>query len=153
MITEIIIAKTQEDYKICDNFLSKLISYESGFDNSIMQNVKINGLSERNSQHDGVYYAYAKQNNELAGFVFAYLKNSKGTVSTTNVINLEALYIEENFRNSGIGKQLVKSVEVWAENNYSKDYIIEITCLGNNLNALDFYKHLDYKPVKIILRK
>ena len=151
MNIEIIQAKTKEDCKICDEFLSKLINYESGFDSTILSDVKVNGLCEKNLTATDVYIAYAKQENPI-GYIFGYLQSPKGKVRTTNVLILEALYVEPNNRNMGVGKTLLKSFEDWAKEKYD-DFIIEITYINGNDNAQKFYESLGYKSVKTILRK
>ena len=148
---EIIQAKTKEDCIICDEFLSKLITYESSFDSTILSDVKVNGLCEKNLKHDGVYVAYAKDKKPI-GYIFGYLQNPKGKIRTTNVLILEALYVDENKRNKDVGKALLKSFEEWAKNNYD-DYTIEITYINLNNNAQKFYEKMGYVPVKTTLRK
>lgn len=101
--------------------------------------------------NENTYVAYA-QMGEPVGYIFAYLKNPKGKVNTTNIIELEALFIDEAFRKNNIGKLLLNSLEEWAKETY-KDFAIEITTLNTNVNAIAFYEHLGYKPVKTILRK
>ena len=149
---EIIQAKTKIDCDICDDFLSKLIAYESLFDSSIMPDVKVCGLCEKNLQHDGIYIAYAKTTKPI-GYIFGYLQNPKGKIRNTNVLILEALYVENEFRNLGIGKKLLKSFEDWAQKTYANDYAIEITYINSNENARKFYEKMGYSPVKTTLRK
>lgn len=145
-------AKTKEDCVICDEFLSKLIKYESMFDSSIMSNIKINGLCQKNLQHDGIYIAYAKSEKPV-GYIFGYLQNPKGKIRNTNVLILEALYVEKECRNQGVGKMLLKSFEEWAKKTFNNDYVIEITYINSNENAEKFYKSMGYSAVKTTLRK
>ena len=149
---KIIEVKHKEDFEICDKFLSKLISYESNLDDTILSDVKISGLCESNVKHDGVYVAYAKKEVPI-GYIFGYLQNPKGKIRTTNVLILEALFVEKEFRGLGVGKMLLKSFEEWASKTFNNDYTIEITYINNNEQAKKFYEKMGYAPVKTILRK
>ena len=137
----IIRVKNDRDCQICDEFLEKLINFESNCDSIILSNVNVKDVHKNSLAHYYVYIAYATNENPI-GYIFAYLKNPKGKVNTTNVIVLEALYIEEHYRRKGVGKSLVKSLEDWAKECFQKDFVIEITSINNNENAMGFYKHL-----------
>ena len=136
---------------ICDEFLSKLINFEADCDNVILKNVKVSDIHKKSLANDHVYIAYAK-NIMPIGYIFAYLKSPKGKINSTNVINIEALFVEEKDRRKGVGKKLMQAVENWAKETFGSDYAIEITALNNNTNAVEFYKHLGYGEVKTILR-
>ena len=151
MNVEIIKAKTKEDCKICDEFLSKLISYEAGLDGIINKNVNVSGPCENNIKQDDVFVAYAKAE-KPAGYVFGYRQFNKGKIYNTNILVLEALYVDENFRKQGVGKLLLNAFENWAKNKYV-DYVIEITYIASNENAKRFYEKMGYLPVKSTLRK
>ena len=151
MKIEIIQAKTKEDCKICDEFLSKLINYESSLDNIINKKVNVSGPAENNIKQNDVYVAYAKAEKPL-GYVFGYRQFAKGKIYNKNILILEALYVDEEFRNEGVGKLLLKAFENWANEKY-EDYVIEITYINDNKNAQNFYKSLGYEPVKTTLRK
>lgn len=148
---EIIQAKTKEDCKICDGFLSKLINYESSLDRVINKNVNVSGPAENNIKQDDVFVAYAKAEKPV-GYVFGYRQFNKGKIYNTNILVLEAIYVEENCRKQGVGKLLLKTFENWAKEKY-KDFVIEITYINANENAKRFYESLGYKISKVTLRK
>lgn len=150
---EIIRAKTKEDCEICCKFMSKLIKYEAGLDGSINFDVEVGDLFEKNLNNQYFYFAYAKQEEVPIGFIFGYLQVGKGKVRSTNIVNLEGIFVDENFRKTGVGKQLLNSFENWAKEKFGKDFVIEITYINSNENAKKFYDSLGYKPVKTILRK
>ena len=151
-LIEIVKAKTIDDCKICSKFMSKLINYEASFDRSINQNVNVSELFEKNLNNEHFYFAYAKLGVPI-GFVFGYLQVGKGKVRSTNIVNLEGIFVDENYRAKGVGKKLLNSFENWANKQYNNDYQIEITYINSNVNAKHFYESLGYVPVKTILRK
>ena len=148
----IIKAETIQDCKICSEFMSKLINYEAGLDSTINSNVYVDGLFEKNLDNKDLYFAYAKAD-EPIGFVFGYLQVPKGKVRSTNILNLEAIFVEEKYRHCGEGKELLKFFEDWAKKQYNNDFVIEITYIKSNEKAKKFYEHLGYKHIKTILRK
>ena len=148
---EIVKVQTKEDCEICDEFLSKLINYESSFDNIINAKVNVSGPTENNIKQDDVFVAYAKAEKPV-GYVFGYRQFNKGKIYNTNILVLEALYVEKEFRKQGIGEMLLKSFENWAKEKYG-DYVIEITYINANENAQKFYEKMGYSPVKSTLRK
>ena len=148
---KIIQAKTKEDCKICDEFLRKLINYESSLDCIINTNVDVKGPAENNIKQDNVFVAYAKSEKPL-GYVFGYRQFNKGKIYNKDILILEALYVEKDYRKQGIGKMLVTSFENWAKEKY-KDYVIEISYINANKNAQKFYEKIGYAPVKTTLRK
>lgn len=148
---EIVQAKTKEDCEICDKFLSKLINYESSLDNIINEKVNVSGPAENNIKQDDVFVAYAKAGNPL-GYVFGYRQFAKGKIYNKNILILEALYVDEEFRKQGVGKLLLNAFENWAKNKY-QDYVIEITYISSNENAKRFYEKMGYATSKITLRK
>ena len=148
---EIVKAKTKEDCKICDEFLGKLINFESSLDNIINNNVEVSGPAENNIKQEDVFIAYAKADKPV-GYVFGYRQFNKGKIYNKNILILEALYVEKEFRKQGVGKLLVTAFENWAKEKYN-DYVIEITYISSNKNAQKFYESMGYSLVKTTLRK
>ena len=148
---QIIQAKTKEDCEICDNYLSKLINYESSFDSVINQNVLVNGPAENNVKQEDVFLAYAKTDVPV-GYILGYRQFKKGKIYNKNILILEALYIDEQSRHYGVGKKLLQAFESWANEHY-EDFVIEITYINSNDNARKFYESMGYKPIKTTLRK
>ena len=146
--------KTKKDCKIYDDLFSKLIKYESGFDKVILDSVKVSGFAEKHLDDKYVYMAYAKEGDSPIGFIFGFLKSSKGKVNSTNVFVVDGIYVEEEYRRQGVGKKLLDSFEYWINTIVDdKDYVIEITSIDSNTNAQGFYNHLGYGAVKTIVRK
>lgn len=135
-----------------DEMLTSLIKYESNFDSVINHSAFVEGFHKEVLNKSHVFAYYVKENDECVGYIFAYLKNPYNDVIRTNVVMLESLFIREDYRGKGIGKNLIKMLEEWANDSF-KNYVIEIVCLSNNEKALKFYESLGYCEVKTILRK
>jgi len=143
--------KTKEECALCDEFLSKLNAYESCFDDILNSEFKFKEIHEKSLKNDFVYIAVAYENVPI-GYVFSYLKTSKGKVHKTNLIEIEALFVEETFRKKGVGKKLIESVEKWAKENF-EDYVIELHAINDNVGAVSFYESLGFNAVRTIFRK
>lgn len=143
---------SEKECEICDNFLSKLINFEADFDNVINETAVVNNMYKNFFNKEYVFLAYAFEK-EPMGYVYAYLKYAKGKYDTTNVINLETMFVDEKYRKKGIGKSLIKAVEDWAKSKFKDDFVIEITAIKSNINAVKFYKDLGYEEQKIVFRK
>lgn len=148
---KIIQAKTKEDCKICDKFLSKLINFESSLDNIINSKVEVSGPAENNIKQEDVFIAFAKADKPV-GYVFGYRQFNKGKIYNKNILVLEALFVEKEYRKQGVGKMLLQAFENWAKEKYN-DYVIEITYINANKNAQKFYESMGYSLVKTTLRK
>lgn len=151
MEIKIIQAQNQEDFKICDGFLSKLIAYESTLDCVINKDVLVSGPAESNAKQNDVFIAYAKTE-EPVGFILGYRQFAKGKIYNKDILILEALYVEPNVRKRGVGKKLLLAFEEWAKQKYA-EHIIEITHIHSNENAKSFYEKMGYSTSKITLRK
>ena len=153
MNIKIIQAKTKEDCEICDKFLSKLIAFESQIDSNILKTVEIKNMHEKKLNNEHHYMSIAKLNNIPVGFIYGHLKTPKGLTTAKSIVEVSTLYVENDFRNLGIGKLLMKDFEHWAKSRYDEDCLIEIMYINNNENAKRFYEKLGYMPVRTTLRK
>ena len=143
---------SEEECDLCDEFLTKLNSYESQFDEVLESGFKFSEIHKRSLKNDYTYLAIASCDNPV-GYVFAYLKNVKGKVHNTNIVEIEALFVEDGYRGKKIGKELVDSVFCWAKECFGDDFVIELHAINNNVNAISFYKHLGFKEVRTVFRK
>ncbi len=60
------------------------------------------------------------------------------------------LFVKENFREKGIGGQLLETAKQWARSR-ELDYI-ELNVLAENENGIQFYGHKKFKAVSQIMR-
>ena len=135
-----------------DKLFNSLIKYESGFDKIINGNCVVRGFNKEMLGQPNAFAYYVKDNEECVGYIFAYLKTPYNSVMNANIVTVESLFIKEEYRGKGIGKTLIEMLGKWSEAKF-KDYVVEITCLSNNKDALKFYDKLGYMEVKTILRK
>jgi GNAT superfamily N-acetyltransferase len=138
-------AKLEEWTKIKE-LNGKLFEFDSQFDkflnlnwpNEAEQYYKYNITSK-----DSVTYVA-----EAKGKIVGYLIGAKCTpVSYLSkeykIAEIENMYVEEEFRNEGLGKKLISKFEEWAA---KKGFnLVEVTASYDNIAARKFYNSNSYK--------
>lgn len=80
---------------------------------------------------------------ELVGYCVSSIVDDIGEI--------DSIYVEESFRNEGIGDTLMKRSLYWL-NNYGIENILVKLSAGND-DVLRFYSHYGFYPKHIILKK
>lgn len=62
---------------------------------------------------------------------------------------LEGIFVDENFRNRGIARSLVKSCEDWAKEKGAKEFASD--CLLNNIQSLKFHLAIGFEEANRII--
>jgi len=84
-------------------------------------------------------FLLAEINNEIVGFSLLYIKEIKGLslLVPCKYAYLQDFIVKENFRNKGIGSQLLNESKKWAKI-HGMEYL-RLSVLPNNKNAQRFY--------------
>lgn len=107
---------------------------------------KIEGLIEHVSNGSAMVYGVF-DSDELIGYVWAYEHTFREEIR----IYVNEIHVDETYRNRGIGKQLLSSVENLAK---SKGYgALYIHAEGDNDGAIRLYQKEGYEIERIQLRK
>ncbi|MBR6778826.1 MAG: GNAT family N-acetyltransferase [Clostridia bacterium] len=152
MKKDILIKKvdTIEECKICNNLFAELIEFERNFDDTIVTCPKIEDYYERTLGREDSVLFLAISKGVAVGYVMAYIQNQKR--STENFVTIMNLYINPEYRKNGIGRSLIEHVEIFAKEKFST-CVIEIDCFINNKAAIEFYTKLDFKDIRVKMRK
>ncbi len=139
---EIIITKANdEDYKVADEFLTLLIQDERKYDDSIDSTFVVKDFYRHIKGNPEKCLLMAKDDNKAVGFIYGYLKPLEGTKE--NIAQIDALYVDDDYRHLGIGKKLIDEFSNWVkENNTSK---IEINVMEQNIIARELYYKIGFK--------
>ena len=88
----------------------------------------------------------AELNQQIVGMCTAQIlvSTAKGGI----VALIEDLVVEDAYRGKGIGKELLLSIENWANAQGAKR--LQLLADRNNIRALEFYKNLDWKGTQMI---
>lgn len=102
---------------------------------------RMNHFSSFDNEHLKITAAQESENNIL-GYAISTFEENEGCI--------HSLHVAENYRGSGIGKELMNSHIDWLKENGCKD--ISITVAVENLNTIEFYKSLGFKENTIEMR-
>lgn len=103
---------------------------------------RMNDLNIFDEQQLKITIAEDSINSQIAGYCISTFKDTIGETQT--------LHVDENLRNSGIGKKLMDNHINWLKNNGCKT--INITVAAENSNAIEFYKSLGFRPNTLEMR-
>ena len=136
-----------EDANKCDELLTKLVHDEKKYDETIDINFEVkNFYSTSLKDDDKILFGYY-QNDILVGYLYLlekYTNNVKGYF-------IDALYVEEEYRNQGYASELINEALSYAEGNDGK--YIDINVMNANIVAKELYKNIGFNEFKIMLRK
>lgn len=90
--------------------------------------------------------------NKVIGFIHLEIAETPNypSVAAHTFGQIIDLFVLENYRRRGVGKQLIAAAKQWK---VSKDLdFLELQVLGNNSQAIDFYQKMGLNVARIILR-
>ena len=101
---------------------------------------RINAFSIFDDEH--IKISIAENNGNPCGYC---ISTFEGTTGETH-----SLHVDKSERGNGIGKKLMEEHISWMKNNGCKD--INITVSVENINTIEFYKSLGFKPNTIEMK-
>ena len=99
-----------------------------------------NYISERISNNESIIFLALTESNNSAGFVQLY--DTFGSLHLGKIIILYDLYVKEECRKHGIGKQLMEKSEEYAKSIGAKG--IELSTAKDNITAQSLYEKIGY---------
>ena len=98
---------------------------------------------ETELKNDSIYYLLAFNDEVLIGYIKLNRNLSEGNLGGLKPIELQRMYVKENFIGIGVGKQLMnEAIKISMNENF------EVMWLGaweNNIQALKFYKRFGFE--------
>lgn len=80
-----------------------------------------------------------------------YIGYCVSTINKEMIGEIDSLYVKKEYRNHGIGNQLMKRALQWLDKNKVKSKIVSIG--DGNENVIDFYNHYGFHIRKIVLEQ
>ena len=99
-----------------------------------------NYISERICNNESIIFLALTESNNSAGFVQLY--ETFGSLHLGKIIILYDLYVKEECRKHGIGKQLMEKSEEYAKSIGAKG--IELSTAKDNITAQSLYEKIGY---------
>lgn len=121
---------------IVDNLLTKLIKSEKEFDSNINENFVVNNYYENRIGKDYNIIYVVEINNKIVGYLYGYLEENDSIIK--KIGHLDALYIEEDYRNKGYARKLINEFRAYCTKN-DVDHI-EVKVFSDNIKAYNLYK-------------
>jgi GNAT superfamily N-acetyltransferase len=145
----------KKDYVKVKKYLVKLLAYEhKNFDKNIRIDRKGQQTSFRNmnsalQKHKGALFV-AVEGARIIGYAMGIIiKKSEESCKWEDTGFLDEVFVEERYRNKGIGSRLVKAMIGWFRKNKIK--IINIQAYAQNL-SINLYRKLGFKDKSMGLR-
>ena len=129
----IIKVNSNDDCKICDNFLTLLIQDERKYDTTIDEKFVVKDYFINMINNQNILLLYKNENKPI-GYIFGKKIDDKYLI--------DGLYIDVIFRNKGIATKLIKVIikEIYSLG----DYEIFINVLKENKIAINLYKNIGF---------
>lgn len=136
---------TINDVDIANQYLTKLIRDEKQYDKNINENCVVNSFYENviNNENSIVLLAFCK--NVAIGYLYGYVKNN-GDAYLDKVSQLEAMYVDNEYRHMGVGNCLINQFKNWSKNKGVR--FIDINVCKDNINAIMLYQKNDFNVNK-----
>ena len=125
----------------CDELLTKLIIDEKKYNSNISDDVNINNFYPNIYNKDNNKLFIAIDDNNIIGYIYIKLISTDG-IDNNKELLIDALYIEEDYRNKGIATSLINKVKEYSINNNIK--YISINVLDKNIKAKNLYNKLGF---------
>jgi ribosomal protein S18 acetylase RimI-like enzyme len=84
----------------------------------------------------------------VIGYLVGYMKEQTD-LRPINVAEMESMYVQEDYRNQGVGTSLTTDFLAWA-NERGADRA-SVTAFAENDRAIEFYQRSGFEPMKISL--
>lgn len=136
-----------EDTKVLDYLLTMLIRDEKKYDSNINEEFEVKDFYKHIIINKSSIIYVAEENNKIIGYIYGYIESNETCFNKTSI--LEALYINNEYRNKGVATNLVKNFKEWSIENEAK--YIEVQVLNKNVEAFNLYKVLGFKEFKSTL--
>lgn len=136
------------DAEIANSFLTKLIRDEKKYDSNINENCVVHNLYEKFIENEENCILVAENNGIILGYLYGFVINN-GDAYIDVVTQLDALFINEEYRRHGIANALIEEFKNWSR--YKNAKYIELKVCNNNDNAISLYTKKGFKNVKTIM--
>ena len=135
----------KERANYCDNLLTKLIQDERQYDKSIDKDFVVKNFYNNVIQDDRNILLVYEEEKIIKGFIYL-----KPHLEQKDAYIVDALFVEEQYRNKGIAKSLFEEAKILLKKwNIDKLYI---DVISNNNRAFNLYKSIGSEVFRLGLK-
>ncbi|MFZ3077028.1 MAG: GNAT family N-acetyltransferase [Candidatus Aenigmatarchaeota archaeon] len=143
---------TEKDTDIIMGFWIKSIKDAKNFDKDFNAGKPAHLLKRIYSKYfKGCKYFLAEEDGKIVGFVAGKIEKKPGFYIEREICNLFQIFVEKEYRNKGIGTELIKTFIRWGKTKGART--IKLQVYGKNTNAIKAYRKIGFKELKIEMRK
>ena len=124
-----------------NKLLTKLIRDEKKYDSNINEKYVVKHYYENRPKNSVILFAYVDK--KIAGYTYGILEDTQTYINKKLLI--DALYVEEEFRNNGVATSLINAVEEWGKEQGAK--VEELTVCKENEKAFNLYKKFGFDTI------
>ena len=85
---------------------------------------------------------------QVFGYLAGYEKEGI-SLRPVDIVELESMYVREEYRGRGVGERLAREFFSWAESGGAER--ISVTAYASNERAISFYKKIGFRPKSLTL--
>ena len=147
---EIVKVEAKEDALECNKLLTELIHYEKRFDNNLNEEFVMKSYYENFYLDDDRLLLLVKDNNKSVGYLYGFIEKTED-ICLEKASLLDALFIEEEYRHKGIGKELINKFIDWSKDKNCR--YIDLKVMNENKGAMNLYHSLGFNDFKTVMRQ
>lgn len=131
----------EDEDTLLDILFAKLLQSERLYDTNIKDNLTINGFFKKRTNDKDAILLVADVDNKIVGYIYGYV-HSDNKIKIELESYIESLFVEEEYRNQGIGQELLNRFIEESKDRGVKYIFIE-NKVGNE-TAQFLYKKLNF---------
>ena len=130
---------TIEEARECDKLLTELIRDEITYNKNIDPTFVVKNYFENLYMKDNNLLLIAVENNNISGYIFVREIKEEGF---KNVMLIDGLYVNEEYRNQGIASKLIEESLKWIKEQGSE--AVKIKVMSDNIKAVNLYQKFGF---------
>lgn len=133
---------SDNELKEANKLLTKLIKDETKYDENLRKDLVIEKFYEHKRDNSVIFFAY--DNDVIIGYIYGFILDDISLVKPS--AKLDALFVLENYRESGVATSLINEFTNWCfQNNIT---YISVSVLSDNQVAKHLYMKHGFLPRK-----
>ncbi len=140
----------EKDALVLNNLLTKLIQDERQYDKNIDESFVVTSFYEHYVDDPNRCLLVADNNGVILGYLYGYLCPQEDGLVKHLEAKLDALFVEEEYRNNKIAQELIANFKSWCLD--KKVNSIEVDVCSDNKKAFNLYSQSGFKEVKKSLK-